>query len=167
LEGRSGRLKGLKMFSFWETVPMLASNIVVTEDSAVLSISHSAPIAATHSDIVKFFGKSDVAYKKVVGQFREWTKNAVRADKVNKEDKTENPDQFDNWPGDDDQRRKKKNTNSVSALGARIRTISNTSGGTMDFRVTATGGDSFDLSHATGRVIGKVIYQRGADDVSD
>ena len=165
-EGRGGRLKGLKMFSFYETVPMVAAGkIVVTKDSAVLSELYCEGIASTHSDMVKFSGKRDVAYQKVLGQFRVWMKGAVRIDKVNEEKKTEDPDHLEGWPGEDGQKRKKKEANSAFAYGARIGTISGTTGGTINLQTSAVGGDFIDMSHARGRVIGKVIYQR--DDVAD
>jgi hypothetical protein len=166
-EGRGGRLKGLKMFSFYETVPMVAAGrVVVTKDSAVLSELYCEPIASTHSDMVKFSGKRDPAYQKVVGQFRAWIKGAVRVEKMIEEKKTEDPDQLESWPGEEGQKlKKKKETNSAIAYGARIGTISGTTGGVINLQTSAVGGNFIDMSHARGRVIGMVVYQR--DDVEE
>jgi hypothetical protein len=66
-------------------------------------------------------------------QFREWTKNAVPADQVKPADKVDDPDKLGDWPGEDNQKRK-EDSNSVIAFGARIGSISGVRGGVINLQ---------------------------------
>jgi hypothetical protein len=169
-EGRHGKLVHLKLFCFYETTAM-SGTIVVPKKSAVIKTGNSAPISATHRDIVKFASKNDFGYTKVVGQFKVWTKGMVRADKPRAQNKvdSDDPDKPDYRPGDDDDdndnaRRKK---NAVIAYGNRFESISGISGGNVTFGNTVVGGDQFDMRNmgtvsGRGKIIGKVVYERSA-----
>ena len=146
LHGKRGRLNHLKIFCFYETIAMSGFKIV-SEESAVLTPELSAPIAATHRDIVKFQNKEDPGYVKVVSQLREWvTEDLALLEAANPERREEDNEEAEGA---------KPKKGGVHVTGA---TITNLYGGTPDMRAIGVAGNMklFDQRENKGRFIGNM-----------
>jgi hypothetical protein len=154
--GKHGKLRHLKMFCFYETLAM-SGTIVVPKSSAVMTSDHSAKIAGTHRDIVKFSGKSDDGYKTVMDQLKNWTKNMVPIVEDTDDGKAKSGGAGKPEKG----KSAKKKGGYAVAYGAKIHTISGVSGGKIDLgQTTAVAGDHIDMRYSKGKVFGKVFMQR-------
>jgi hypothetical protein len=72
-EAKHGKLKNIRLFSFYETKPIAGmTNLVVPEKSAILKGDPSLPIQGDHRSMTRFSGPDDPEYCKVKGQLLSW-----------------------------------------------------------------------------------------------
>jgi protein SERAC1 len=72
-EAKHGKLRNIKLFSFYETKPIAGmTNPVVPEKSAILKGDPSLPIQGDHRSMTRFSGPDDPEYCKVKGQLLSW-----------------------------------------------------------------------------------------------
>jgi len=72
-QAKHGKLKKVKLFSFYETIAMNGlGEMVVPEASAVLKGDFKSPIHGTHTSMTRFEGLNDDGYCKVKGQLMAW-----------------------------------------------------------------------------------------------
>jgi hypothetical protein len=165
-EGRSGGLRHVKIFCFYETVA--TSNVlVVPKESATISRKHSLPIRANHRDIVRFAGEDDEGYVKVTAQLKTWIDadvgGAARtglADRPSADDQKAEP--LLPPPGGGSQKRKRKKKTGGGGVTVHGAQITNFRGGKADLSVMGVDGDYHDYRHNRGRVIG-VVHNHGVN----
>lgn len=90
-EAKHGKLKSIKLFSFYETRKLPGfSNLVVPEKSAVLKADFKCAIEGDHKSMTRFTGPNDPEYCKVKGQLIYWLlpENAAVAEAPKKKKKS-------------------------------------------------------------------------------
>jgi hypothetical protein len=73
----NGALKHVKIFCFYETVPIDVVGFVVPEESAMMLPHPSCGIDANHMDMTKFTGSNDAGFINLRGVLHEWIKCRV------------------------------------------------------------------------------------------